>query len=515
MMRHRLVLLVVLYAAAFRLVTINRPFYYSDEATGSFYGVLARNYLRFELKDTRGIPVESVAKSPDGSLFFYPDHPPLVPWLIVPVYWLFGVGEWQTRLPTSVATVAAVYVLYSLLRRYASERLALLASVLFATMPMNLYFGGMPEVVGMPLVVFVMLSVSAYMALQERPDVQRCLRLIAVFTLAALSDWPAFVLVPVLTIHWLTTCSRRLWPWIIVFGVFACATLALLSSYIAWATDAPWNWMVPLFARRAAIGRPAPFTVSQWLSTALAFNRHMHTLPILIASAFWLLSNAFGADRRDRGSTIGRLLLAFGIVHVVLGRQGVFNHEWWWSPLTPGLAVATALLLDRYLTLADRRQIGGMAQALVAALVLTFAVWTSAMSLKELFPNERNEPFTTVDLGAAIRVAAPEPNDVALLVWSGSNPELWFYGDRALRANVWSIDDFTRRRDDTTVDVMFDEVQSWQASATGLVFPTVSRHDFADLRAHVQRRYPLASVPADIAAKFDIFDLRHPLTPDR
>ena len=47
MMRHRLVLVVLLYAVSFRLVTINRPFYYSDEATGSFYGVLARNYLRF------------------------------------------------------------------------------------------------------------------------------------------------------------------------------------------------------------------------------------------------------------------------------------------------------------------------------------------------------------------------------------------------------------------------------------------------------------------------------------
>src|SRR4030095_15020753 len=207
--------------------------------------------------------------------------------------------------------------------------------------------------------------------------------------------------------------------------------------------------------------------------------------------------------------TVGRLLLAFGMLHVVLGRQGVFNHEWWWSPLTPGLAVATALLVDRYLTLADRRHIGGIAQALAAALVLTFAVWTSAMSLKELFPHQRNARFTTVDLGVAIRAAAPEPHDVALLVWSASDPELWFYGDRPLRANVWSIDDFIRRRDDTTVDVMLDEVQAWKATATGIVFPTMYRRELADLRAYVQRRYPLASVPADIAAKFDVFDLGH------
>ena len=56
MLRSKLVLLVVLFAAVFRLVALNRPFEYDDEGTGSFYGILARNYLRFGLQ-THGVPV--------------------------------------------------------------------------------------------------------------------------------------------------------------------------------------------------------------------------------------------------------------------------------------------------------------------------------------------------------------------------------------------------------------------------------------------------------------------------
>src|SRR2546425_10769646 len=112
--RHGVLLAVVLlYTAAFRLVVLNRPFDYDAEgASACEYGILARNYLRFEWAQTHGMPVLTVGHLPTAPLVFYPDHPPLVPLLIVPFYGLFGVSEWQTRLPISMITIAAVYVLY-------------------------------------------------------------------------------------------------------------------------------------------------------------------------------------------------------------------------------------------------------------------------------------------------------------------------------------------------------------------------------------------------------------------
>src|SRR5262245_39063827 len=119
-LRHRRLLVIVLvYAAAFRVAVLDRPFYYDSEATGgAFSGICARNYLRFSWRETRGMPIVTVGRLLGMPPAYYPDHPPIVPLLIVPVYGLFGEGEWQTRLPTSLATLFAIVTLYRLLERF-------------------------------------------------------------------------------------------------------------------------------------------------------------------------------------------------------------------------------------------------------------------------------------------------------------------------------------------------------------------------------------------------------------
>lgn len=70
MNRHTLLLAVVLlYAAAFRFIALNRPFEYDLEAASNCqYGVLARNYLRFDLGQTQGIPVLTVSHLPNAPI---------------------------------------------------------------------------------------------------------------------------------------------------------------------------------------------------------------------------------------------------------------------------------------------------------------------------------------------------------------------------------------------------------------------------------------------------------------
>ena len=124
-----------------------------------------------------------------------------------------------------------------------------------------------------------------------------------------------------------------------------------------------------------------------------------------------------------------------------------------------------------------------------------------------------------MELGQAIQAAAPDPNDLALIVgWAGAydNAQLWFYGDRPLRTNIWTIDDFQSRVNDENAELVYSfDVQPWKAAAAGIVFPREYPgefgSDFGSLRAYLQRRYPLVSLPTTLAAKFDVFDLRHPL----
>ena len=208
------------------------------------------------------------------------------------------------------------------------------------------------------------------------------------------------------------------------------------------------------------------------------------------------------------GATVAGLLLAWGALHVVIGRQGVYNHEWWWWPLTPGIAVASALLVDRTLVALERRGSSRPANAVATIAIVLFAGWTTDSAFRELYRSHRDDVFTTLELGQTIQAAAPGPNDLAMLAWSGDDPELWFYGDRPLRGDIWTIDDFRDRQSGPYADLVFGDLQPWPAPAAGLVFPVICRRTLPDLHAYLAARYPLTPLPPGLAEKFEVFDLR-------
>jgi 4-amino-4-deoxy-L-arabinose transferase-like glycosyltransferase len=509
--RHRLLLAIVLtYAAGFRMLVIDRPFQYDGEGHGCFYGIQARNYLRFSWTQTRGMPLLNAGHNPDAPVVFYPNHPPAVALLIAAVYVVFGVGEWQTRLPTSIATVAAVWILYLLLTRWGTQRIALIAAVLYAATPMTLYFGGFPDPVGMLVVLFVLIATVAYLNFRAHPRRRTFVFLVVAFILAGLSDWLAFVMVPVFAAHFLGTQPRRQWPWIGLFCGAALGVFALLYIYIVLATNEPWNWMAPLFTKHSAIGGTPPFTVSQWVATAIVRNRGRHTLPLVIAAGIWLVTIGVRIRVAQPGATVARILLAWGILYCAIGRVAVYEHDWDWLPLTPGLAASAALATDAILRRADRRPFASIANGIAIGVIVLCASWTAITTFRELYPRQTTDRFTTVEMGRAIRIAAPTPSDLALVVGAGWGwePQWWFYGDRALRVNVWTVPDFQARVSDESADLTYNFAEEWKATATGLVFPTSARGDFGDLWTYLRQHYSSVPLPADLAHNFEVFDLR-------
>jgi hypothetical protein len=96
-------------------------------------------------------------------------------------------------------------------------------------------------------------------------------------------------------------------------------------------------------------------------------------------------------------------------------------------------------------------------------------------------------------------------------VWSGFDPQIWFYGDRAVRTNVWSVSDLERLLQEQTADLMFGFQQRWTGPATGVVFPVHFREEMQELRDFLQRRYQRVPLASPLEEKFDVYDLRHPI----
>lgn len=501
MHRQRVLLAIVLiYSAAFRLLVMDRPFNYDAEGSGSLNGVLARSYLRFGWAQNHGMPILSLDPARGTPAVFYPDHPPMLPLLIVPFYAAFGVGEWQTRLPISLVTVAAILALYWLLAQFGTPRIGLTAAAVFAATPMVLYFGGFADVVGTPLIFFVLLAVIGYLRLHRAPGFRSLWTCLGTFALAGICDWPAYAIVPIFVVHFIATRPREDWRWIAAFTVGACAWFVAVYSYVTVATDYSWTWMADLFSRRSAIVGGHAYTWREWFGAAVSINRTYHTLPLLIASGVWIAWYGFRRQRADAGGTVARLLLAWAAFYCLIGSKALYDHEWAWCLLTPGLAVATALLLD-----------AAVPGRVTAGVLVLFASWTGYATYGGLYPARPDRSYTPMETAQAIRLAAPGSSDVALLVGNDSQAQLWLYGDRPLRSKIWSVDDFQRRLDDATVDLMFNfDDQPWKARATGLVFPKTWDVNCAALRVYLSGRYPTVPLPGALANHFEVFDLRRP-----
>jgi hypothetical protein len=486
---------VVLYATTFRVATLSRPFDYDAEGAGSVNAVLARSYLRFDWSQSHGMPILSLDPERAPSIVFYPDHPPLVPLIIVPFYKLFGVGEWQTRAPIALTTILAIVMLYRLLCAFDGPGTAIVACAVFAAMPMTLYFGGFADVVGMPLVLLSLLAVDRYVRFQRAPGTRTFVWLVVAFAAAGICDWPAYVLAPIFVAHFIVTRPRRQWKWAAAFAAVACGVFVILYVYITIATQSPWSWMADLFARRSVLIGARAYSWQQWLAAAGRVNSRYQTWPVIACAIAWTTLYAWGGA--SGGATVARLLLAWAALYAIIGSKALFDHEWAWMLFTPGLVVTAALLLARVPAVAS------------ACAIVAFAAWTTYTSFWSLYPSPRDRPFTPMQTAAALRVAAPAPCDVVLLVGNEDEAQLWFYADRPLRSGIWSIDDFHRRVDDDNVDLMFNfDTQPWKARATGIVFPRIWAQRFAAFHEFLEQTYPRLALPTGISTLFDAYDLR-------
>jgi 4-amino-4-deoxy-L-arabinose transferase-like glycosyltransferase len=436
--------LVMLIALSARFATtINRPLHRDPEGCGVYYGTLARNYFRHDIIKNFAVPIQSIGVNADAPVH-YPNHPPLAPLLVAGTYAIFGWDsasnqippDWQTRLPTTLATLACTAAIFVMLRHRASLRAATLAAIIFSLLPMTLVFGSQPDVINTQLVFFALLTIAAYLRLHDAPSAARLALLCVAFLPAAATDWPAFYLVVVLGIHFIVTRPPRAWPWMIAFGFLsALVFFALYAQVVAVTHD--WRWMSRLLARRALSSTSDAndvFTFSLWAEHALrghALRRHTMV-------GFWLLACwtmlAMTRLRDARATRLILLVLGWAVLHIVVGRQGVFVHEWWWWPLTPAIAMASGVALDFALSLGK-----GVRQIVTTGIaVILLSIWGGnnlARALDELrhpYPMWSNWPeldYTVVEMGQAIRAAAPFSHPV-MLAEKDETLGLWFYGDR-------------------------------------------------------------------------------------
>jgi hypothetical protein len=370
----------------------------------------------------------------------------------------------------------------------------------------------MPDVDNSQLVFFSLFTTWAYLRLRDNPSWRRLAWLVLAFAPAAASDWPAFFLAAVLCLHFVLTRPRDQWKWPIYFGV---AVTLIFIALLAQVSLAAGDWSVIPTALGRRTGGHVPggvtFAWSKWLNLARRYNFELHTLPLLLIAALWLLVEGLHVWRKppNDGATIARLLLVWSLVYVLTARTYVMQHDWVWWPLTPALAIAAGLafaMLSRWIKRPT------LAWSATIVLLIGFSAWSIHRSYAGIFSEESIHgsipQYTLAELGHAIRAAAPAGEPVVAVTHNHfGEPALWYYADRPLKLDVWDPQTLQQRSDDKTADLPYGYTQVCSGPARRVVLPKAHADWVPELHEYLRIRCRAIDPPPDVAEKFLIFEL--------
>jgi 4-amino-4-deoxy-L-arabinose transferase-like glycosyltransferase len=168
------------------------------------------------------------------------EKPPLLYWLAIVSYRIFGVNEFAARLPSSLLALGAVAALYLALRRAFGERMAFNAALALGTSVLFLGFAG-AGTTDMPFTACIsvgLLLLWRYLDAEPAPPPTLLWAASAVFGLAVLAKGPLGLLLPALAVY----------PYLIITGRVERLTLPRLAAglLVILAVAAPWYVLVYL-----------------------------------------------------------------------------------------------------------------------------------------------------------------------------------------------------------------------------------------------------------------------------
>lgn len=353
------VILVVYAVGLSRELT--EPWVGMHDWNGAFYSQLARNLLRHPWSEHYGMPIVAVGENlpPADERSFYATHPPGLVWLLAAAFAMGGEAEWIARLVPLLASLGTLWLLVTMVARGRGREAAVFAGLIYAIMPMSVYFGRMVDQEAVCLFFMVAALASWRLAVQDRGSGRTWARVAwALAMLAAIwTDWSGVLFAFVFCLYALWLCragaiDRRS---VVIVAVFLAVSVGAMVAHLVHAgLDGRWGDLVAIFLSRSGDepGRSAFGSATANLGP-WTFAVQNLTWPIIalaaagaVIGAVRLLSGV--ASQRDRAGPVGRsagiddglwIILITGAAWLLLFWRQYERHNYWLFYLGPAVAV--------------------------------------------------------------------------------------------------------------------------------------------------------------------------------
>lgn len=216
---------IIVSTALIRLVSINQSLWL-DEATTALAAKMSLREL---------------------FLNFLPGdfHPPFYYFLMHFWVGIFGSSEVSLRIPSVLAGVAAIYIIFLIGKKIGSSRLGLLASIFLASSGLHIYYSQEARMYGLAT---MLVSLSVLLFLQES-----WWWFSVILALIGMTDYVSLLIIPALWLLSYLEKKNRVWrkkfllahvPLIVFFGLWMPTFLGQLRNGINVSVSAPGWWQI-------------------------------------------------------------------------------------------------------------------------------------------------------------------------------------------------------------------------------------------------------------------------------
>ena len=331
---------------------LTTPFQHDHQGWNcSFYGIAARNYLRYgytELGLMHCIEAGSLADDP----YMYLRHPPLCSLLASGFVWALGDSELSLRLAPYLLSTASALLLFLWMARVYSDRPWLAAGVAICAVSTPLWatYGNMLEPLGSGVIfsfVGALYFADRWLSSNSRIDLTMIL---AFLMFGFLWDWAAFYTAGCLgLIFWIAKgrggwrtagmiwayalmCGFLLILWILIAG----RSNEMSTAKLAQVAGHRMGWLGQV---RDDFGNPISLSDIAWRVAELHWKRFYSFVSIggIISAVIILVASM--CVRFNARTALLMVPMVVACVHILIFPQGAYVHDYWQVYLAVGLPI--------------------------------------------------------------------------------------------------------------------------------------------------------------------------------
>jgi 4-amino-4-deoxy-L-arabinose transferase-like glycosyltransferase len=343
-------LLVVIGALAFQLYEVDEPWVGLKDYNGVAYEIMSRNYLKHGYLETRFGQAINTGPVPDGEFRYYLHHPQIYYILVSFSYHLFGVHEWSARLVSILFSIISLFFFFRLVRKNWGVEEAYYSTFFLAFLPINLYFSRV-FLQESAITLGTVLMLWYYMRWREGRNATDYWKIVTLFIFFGMVDWPAYYLLPLMTLHTLIVDRRSELPGKVrmmllpIFGILLFLAYLAYCNYLSQVQGGAG--LLDSFIFRSVMKTVyLEYSTIDFLRMEAFRSYHLFTPFVIILSLIWLFYFLTGKAKHDfERNLLVLFLILFGAIHVILFRDASYIHEFWLFHLCTGIALSAGIAL--------------------------------------------------------------------------------------------------------------------------------------------------------------------------